>query len=1216
MGLKNLWDFRNKIAGLLNDAAKRIGRPLSEIGVKSKFAHLAPIDTADEAGVYSDALTWATDKLEISNIALTGPYGSGKSSIIKSFLKNYRREVLHISLAAFLPEATATESEDKSKIKNKFEVSRQEIERSILQQMLYGADANRLPLSRFKRIQSPSRWSIFISLYIVLGLFAVWHIVQNRDGIIKGDYFLPFDFNNWFNFGCIAIAGMFFWQAVHHFYVASFGISLKSISLKDIQIAPESATEESILNRHLDEIIYFFQSTKYDLVVIEDLDRFNDPEIFVTLREINSLINANSGVKRKIRFLYALRDDMFVNIDRTKFFEFIIPVIPIINSSNSIDKMLEQGKRLDLDSRLDPQFLREVSRYLNDLRLIQNIFNEYAIYVANLETDKENVLNANKLLAVLIYKNVCPSDFENLHRRKGNLAQILDRHDEFIANAEAEYKAEISRLEKQIDIGERQLPADLDELRRIYAMALIENIPEGYSHISINGGNQISIQTLPKHDQFEQFIEAQQLLCRNPQNYQHNLNIVGFQAGVNPHKTYQQRKGEIETKSVEFKDATSKDIHAIRAKMPTLRRTKFNEIIQRNAEGVDDLFKAFRDNAELASFLVLEGYLDDTYYLYTSLFHAGRLSPSDNKFLKQIRGYSNPEPDFQIDNPKEVIAEMRDEDFGQRYVLNVKIVDCLLSEPSAYAVQKAKLFESIESDFEKCEAFFSAYYASGVAVSTLISGLVKKWVGFIPAVMGSSANLSHIAHIIAHLPTTDLAVLPRKYPRISDFVSENLPEILALGIDFEPSRLKLLDIETTDMSAIESYPAITRLLFDEGLYQLSIENVDFIFQSILGIQDRNGPHKKHYTSVLNTENALLIGKIDRSFGEYLENVLLGLEDNTEESLPAILLIIGRDELEIEPLKAFLQKQSALILILDQAPARLHTVLFEINKIEATWENCLAFLSSGNYDAEVLTGYLDKKDILDTLAQIAIPDGEQAYLLRKFLIENDALDDDLYALYVRALPKPFPKFPEDLSWKKVQILIEEKKVSFSSENLAFLSEYDDTQVLFIAKNIDRYLEIESECAVDDNFREELLGSDIQDDHKLKIIQAMDLTSLATMPSRAAKVGPIMERTGADFGVLSHETLRAIILNSKPIQIQISLFNKLQEKFDEQQVRDILNSLPKPFSEIRLGFGKPRLESTDVNLKFVAWLKARRIISSWSQGGLWVLDNDIRINLFRK
>lgn len=80
-------------------------------------------------------------------------------------------------------------------------------------------------------------------------------------------------------------------------------------------------------------------------------------------------MNENAGVKRTIRFLYALRDDVFVNTDRTKFFEFIVPVIPIINASNSIDMVLEQGKRLELDGRLDRQFLREVSRYLNDLRV-------------------------------------------------------------------------------------------------------------------------------------------------------------------------------------------------------------------------------------------------------------------------------------------------------------------------------------------------------------------------------------------------------------------------------------------------------------------------------------------------------------------------------------------------------------------------------------------------------------------------------------------------------------------------------------------------------------------------------------------------------------------------------------------------------------------------------------------------------------------------------
>ncbi|MGW6780958.1 YobI family P-loop NTPase [Brucella pseudogrignonensis] len=176
--------------------------------------------------------------------------------------------------------------------------------------------------------------------------------------------------------------------------------------------------------------MYFFQSTDYEIVIIEDLDRFENPDVFVTLREINGLINANKAIKRRVRFLYALRDDIFANTDRTKFFEFIVPIVPIINHSNSIDKVLEQGERIDLHKRLNKQFIREVSRYLTDLRLIRNIFNEYVVYSVNLKADGEGLLDPNKLLAVLIYKNVIPKDFAALHRQEGVLSGVLARYED------------------------------------------------------------------------------------------------------------------------------------------------------------------------------------------------------------------------------------------------------------------------------------------------------------------------------------------------------------------------------------------------------------------------------------------------------------------------------------------------------------------------------------------------------------------------------------------------------------------------------------------------------------------------------------------------------------------------------------------------------------------------------------------------------------------
>lgn len=1199
------FEYRKTLANLLKSVADWLTSHPAVTGGESKFVDLAPTDKADKAGVYSAALTEATSNPRVMNIALTGPYGSGKSSIIKSFLKHYERPVLQISLAAFMPKDASTDAT----------VSKQEIERSILQQMLYGADANRLPLSRFKRIQSPGRWSGLASLFILVGIVALWHLTQKREEIMTGRFFMPLDATNWYNLLTFGIGGLFLWLVFHRIYVASFGISLKSISLKDIEITPKATTEESILNRHLDEIIYFFQSTKYDLVVIEDLDRFNNADIFVSLREINSLVNANVGVKHPIRFLYALRDDMFENTDRTKFFEFIIPVIPIINSSNSIDKVLEQGKRLSLDKRLKPQFLREVSRYLDDLRLIQNIFNEYAIYAANLEPEGETNLDANKLLAVLIYKNVFPSDFENLHRGKGNLVGILHAHDRLVTTSEAKYRTEISRLEELLDINERQLPNDLDELRRSYAMALIEMLPDDCFHVSLGRSNFIPINTLAKSKQLEDLINSENIFVRNRYGEPQGIAVSGLQAKVNPNNTFLKRKEEVEKKATIFREETSKHISDLRSRLTSLRMTKFNEILRENAKEINGLFKGFSDKVDLVRFLALEGYLDDTYYQYTSLFHSGRLSPSDNKFLIRIRGFSNPDPNFQIDNPREVIAAMRDEDFSQNYVLNVKIVDALLADPSSYAMQISKLLNYITSDFEGCESFLAAYYAHGTAVAKLIAELTRTWPGFGAAALASSANSTHVVQIISHLTDMQLKSLASKHPALAAFISQNLAGILEQGVDFPPERLKLLNVETVNLAAVAAYPGFVRVLFDGGLYAISIDNLNFIFRTVLLLEDEDGPSERNYTIILESGSEPLLKKVDGQFEEYLENVLLRLPGNRRESVEAMRRIVAREYLELEPLVSFLEQQSTPLPSLDGVPDKLHVVLFQIGKIEPTWENCLAFQKRGNYDADALTNFLNGGATITALHGRPMPDEPEAHSLHEFVFENDALSDNAYAAYVQSLRYKSEAFPKSVGVRKTKILVDENLVVFSAKNLSRLTDNPALGVAFVKNNIDKFLELQDECGLDDDFRQKLLEADVGDGNRLKILASMDLNTFTGISARAALVGDILARTRTKIDNLNADTARAVILRSRPAETQILLLNLFHGMFGIEQVKDILQAMPSPLPDIKPGWSMPKLEDTPVNVDFVTWLKARGIISSWSRGKGFFGDG-IRINLFRK
>ncbi|WP_229731952.1 YobI family P-loop NTPase, partial [Chishuiella changwenlii] len=132
-----------------------------------QFSHLNSIHLKeDEIKNYSEKLDWGIKNKAVKNIAITGSYGSGKSSIIKSFIKNENldKKSLSISFANF-------ENNDDLIIKD-------EIEFNIVNQILYSEKKSKLRNSRFKRISNKS-WIeksisilfILVFLYTVINLF-------------------------------------------------------------------------------------------------------------------------------------------------------------------------------------------------------------------------------------------------------------------------------------------------------------------------------------------------------------------------------------------------------------------------------------------------------------------------------------------------------------------------------------------------------------------------------------------------------------------------------------------------------------------------------------------------------------------------------------------------------------------------------------------------------------------------------------------------------------------------------------------------------------------------------------------------------------------------------------------------------------------------------------------------------------------------------------
>ncbi len=1166
----------------------------------TRFVDLAPTNNADRSGVYSAALSAAMNEDKVLNIALTGPYGSGKSSVIKSFLDTYPGKTLQLSLASFIPEG---------EVQGKKGPSKQEIERSILQQILYGADANRLPHSRFKRIQTPNKWSALRSLALCVGVFCIWYLFSKVSDVTTGEYFKPYEWSNWFNYLAFLVGTICVWWLVHGVYVRSFGVSLKSVSLKDIQIAPNATDEESILNRHLDEIIYFFQSTEYDLVVIEDLDRFENPDIFVTLREINGLVNASAGIERPIRFLYALRDDIFVNRDRTKFFEFIVPIIPIINHSNSVDKVLAHIHRIGLEKRLDHRFVREVSRYLDDMRLIGNIFNEYVIYSNNLDADGEGVLDTNKLLAVLIYKNVMPKDFAALHRQEGVLAKVLSRYDEFIARAESRIKAELAEIQTDMDRAEAHTVKDVEDLRSVYAMAIIARVPPNLTMLN-PGFGQIPLGKIPEHPEFEKLLSMGSIPAAHPSGYTGTAQLQGLEASVDSTMTYAERKEAIERNSVEFKERMAEKTRELKREISLLRMKRFNEVVRESSDLIEEVFAEVGENRDLLRYLILEGHLDDTYYQYISLFHGERLSPSDYRFLIQIRSYKNPSPDFQLDNVSEIVASMREEDFGREYVLNRHLVDYLLENYQEHSARIDVAVEFIKDHFSECDEFFSSYYSSGKFVSQLVSALSIKWPIFPIIALKSSQAAAHAARILGFAPEQLFDSRNPARVVLSRYYSGNLSLVLHEKVAFDFKRLKAVQVRITQLSSIADFKEAVSFVVAERLYQISIENIRHILEHIVGYGELSNLDTRNFTTIRESKERTLLEYLDANFETYLRDVLLQLENNTSEDVPSVIEVLNHEEANFDSRASFLAMQSIDFQTFEGVPAAFYDMLLKGQKIEGTWINCLTYFSSDVFDEGVLTTYLQRGKPAEVLSKTPVPKGDDWAKLRRFLINNDGLQDDVYESYIRNLPSAFQHVPA-VGSEKIRILIMARKVVFSKENFEKMEE--SLQILFVATNFDTYWNERQKYTIDDGFRGELLKSAIADTQKLQVISEIDPRFVASHPTVAASIAPVLNRSQISPGDYHADFIRAVVINSRRGEPQISLFNKLHGVLSPAEVRSVLQELPSPYSHITISGKNPKIDKTETNERFASWLKAKRLISTFttSESG-----NHIRLNTFRK
>lgn len=407
-----------------------------------KLMPLHPSVLPESEGLkYNNEINTVFSDPEVRNIAISGPYGAGKSSVIAYVRRRRAGETwVTISLAHF-----KGFDHDDTKDQNRF--FNEEIEAEILNQLVHRIDLNKSPKSRFGKISDRGVASeLLVSAAMVL--FIVLTVTLWPIGIggfpYEGNAFGQIEAIAWI---VLAFAGVFFVVRKG----AIFRL-LKRLRLfnAEIELVGDSDSA-SPFDKCQADIVYLLNSAKVDAVVFEDLDRYGAIPAFTKLRELNLVANdARRAEKGTLRFFYLIKDGLFEDPrDRTKFFDFVIPVIPYVDPSNSFDILIRGFGGIGMD--VDKGFLYQLSAFIDDPRLLHELVNESAHYAEALfGSSNMSKGDPERLVAMLAYKSLFPFDYELLQIKRGYVFSVLERKSVFADLLVAKAKKELDSLNDEI----------------------------------------------------------------------------------------------------------------------------------------------------------------------------------------------------------------------------------------------------------------------------------------------------------------------------------------------------------------------------------------------------------------------------------------------------------------------------------------------------------------------------------------------------------------------------------------------------------------------------------------------------------------------------------------------------------------------------------------------------------------------------------------------
>ncbi len=1126
---------------------------------KYKFHKLTPVrDT--ELSAYADSLDYVFRDDDLKNIAITGPYSSGKSSMLATYKATHEdKKFIHISLAHFETATSLSANADNDNqnldtneqnvksiaVNRQFEADIKSVEGKILNQLIHQINTKKIPQTHFKIKRPFSPQKMLGVSAILISFFALLIFLLNRSswlifvngitlswlsfllGYTTTDLFVVFSIA-----ACVIIA---FWGMFSLLKLQHNKNLFKKLSIQGNELEIFENDDDSFFDRHLNEVLYLFRNTKADAIVFEDIDRYNSNQIFEKLREINYLLNNSDNIiyrkdKRKSRisqlvkikdklfnkhfddtnkafkFFYLLRDDIFTSKDRTKFFDFIIPIVPVIDGANSYDKFIEYFKEGGILNSFESSFLQEVSTYIDDMRLLKNIYNEYQIYHDRIQSTE---LNCNKLLAMIVYKNLFPRDFSELQLRKGYVFCLFRNKVKFIEIEITNIDKRIREIKDLLTYADQEQLHDMDDLDAIFF--------KGNGNIyDVNGKKAEAFLTR------SEFIRA---MKNNPDSiYQYIYNYGRQQINVNNEfeklssiSAYVERKEIIEAKTATKKKQLCDELEQLSNRKKDLESATLSEIIQISKSMALTVFSAtYTDEINitymfedvkgslyfpLIKYLVRNKHIDESYPDYMSYFYEQSISRVDQIFVRSVFDVEGKPFTYALKDAALVASKISSRYYSQPEVLNFDLFEFLLQSKNQ---NLPILLEQLKNNHRI--DFVLEFWHGEKIKSQLFRYVNNVWptiwqeISQTDTIQDEDKN-KYLVDTFYYSPNEDIIkmnvddIIAKHISTCESFLSISEPNVLLIANALELLKVsfKAIDYDISDKNLFNE-------IYSRNIYEINQSMIFMILQKVYQFHQDEEFYHKNYSLLLAKPDEPIVHYISNNMDIYISFVCSICKEKIADDEINALSVLNHPDVEQKQKENYI---NALVTEIEKLEAigdsTLWPSLLAQHHVPCTKKNILNYyFDSGNDFDSILTDFINTSEPEKELAYNGVVQSygkEKANAFYESLITNNDLEDEKYATLLEKSGISYHKFSfECIDINKVMTLINLKMIKMNPNNLTFIREnYTSCKMAFILSNIDEYAQntiSESENNFDLSELKNLMEKEIADKNMIKLLGFTD------------------------------------------------------------------------------------------------------------------------------